>query len=160
MLLGIFFAFELTDTKGRATFAATGRPEQIAWWLKRARKVDPPIEEDEIEDFGEQWWVWWKALQPKWRETDSVAGPLTPKHQRGHGDWGTLDATGVNGFLSVIAALGWWGEMEKGVIWLAAVEDVCWALKSIAKGSKRDLDFDVEIIKVALPASSKRQRTA
>lgn len=51
-----------------------------------------------------------------------------------------LDNTGPNGFLSVVAALGWWGSVRKDDSWVAAIADVRWVLNALVQSSKRQLE--------------------
>lgn len=137
---------------GPAKFGTAGRPAQVAWWIKRARKPDPEVEDEDAVDFGEDWWNWWKGMQPAWRGIQDVVGPITSRFRKGSGDWEALNNTGPNGFLSIVAALGWWGSTRKDDSWVEALSDVRWVLNSLLHAT----DDATETIN----KTSKRQRTA
>ncbi|KIJ14163.1 hypothetical protein PAXINDRAFT_79801 [Paxillus involutus ATCC 200175] len=66
----------------------------------------PPIRD--LNKFCAEFWAWWSTLQPKWRVLPLQPGTLHTIHEVA-GDWTTLDKPGLNGFLSILAALKWWG---------------------------------------------------
>ncbi|KAJ7837787.1 hypothetical protein B0H14DRAFT_3459926 [Mycena olivaceomarginata] len=49
-------------TKSHAT---TNRPKAVGVWVKNARKGVPSIRTSE--DMEQEWWGWWKAINPGWR---------------------------------------------------------------------------------------------
>ena len=53
-----------------------------------------------------------------------------------------MDKPGMNGFLSVLAALNWWGVQIKvdgaeSYLWHAAVADVRWVIKQLIEAHSR-----------------------
>ncbi|KAJ7178654.1 hypothetical protein C8R43DRAFT_864114, partial [Mycena crocata] len=81
--------------------------------------------------FGVEWWGWWREINPEWRASTDAA-----LLRAEGGDWSALSITGINGFLSVLACLLWWGVALGGgerKDWDAAVSDVTWALEEIVK---------------------------
>ena len=53
-----------------------------------------------------------------------------------------MDKPGVNGFLSVLAALNWWGAQIKvdgaeSYLWHAAVADVRWVIEQLIEARSR-----------------------
>ena len=109
------------------------RPAEVEWWIGRARKSQPVIED--VPKFAESFWAWWKGLQPMWRDVSQTSGILTSVHQQGDGDWVELQKPGQNGFLTVMSLLCWWGQVScteaEMVEWRAAIEDVDWVLAQI-----------------------------
>jgi hypothetical protein len=119
-------------------FSSAKRPAEVEWWIARARKPKPVIKD--IAKFKDNFWSWWKGLQPKWREVGNVDGPLTSGHRcfegPGDGDWVDLNKPGQNGFLTVVSLLCWWGHAlcngNHGMTeWRAAVDDVDWVLSKM-----------------------------
>ena len=52
------------------------------------------------------------------------------------GEWTNMDKPGSNGFLSILAALNWWGAQIKvdgaqSELWHAAVADVSWVIEQL-----------------------------
>jgi hypothetical protein len=76
----------------------------------------------------EEWWGWWKAINPKWclRDRELLAGEE-------NGMWDSLRCPGQNGFLNVIVCLKWWhSSMETPSDgWTRAVADVTWVLEKM-----------------------------
>lgn len=138
-LLECFLRFELRDSRCEGTLGSAGRPEQVKWWQKRARKVDPPVKPEEVSEIDKKWWGWWKSLQPNWRETMTIAGPLNVTHQAitDDGDWMVLEKSGINGMFSVVACLSWWGKAvaRDDASFLAAIADVRWVIEQILVSS-------------------------
>lgn len=90
------------------------------------------------------WWAWWAGIQPNGR-----GGLLLRIDQ--NLDWSCLRVAGINGLISVIAVLLWWGIKvldggDRRVRWLEAVDDVCWALSrmNLPLPDKGDADDDQE----------------
>ncbi|KAJ7163636.1 hypothetical protein C8R46DRAFT_902658, partial [Mycena filopes] len=103
----------------------SNKPTEIGWWIGRARNEGRGIGDGG--SFADNWWLWWKSLQPSERtEEIEGTGMLTFPMKM---TWGRLATLyGRNGFMQVMAALLWWGlalrgeEQKEG--WLAAVADV------------------------------------
>ncbi|KJA18011.1 hypothetical protein HYPSUDRAFT_205740 [Hypholoma sublateritium FD-334 SS-4] len=108
------------------------RPRIVADWIQRARtpKFRPEIKN--ADKFIDEFDTWWRTLQPAWR-LDSASDLLT----RDGDDWGCLRCSGVNGLLSVLAALFFWGcHAQSGAAtfksrWLEALEDVSYAITNL-----------------------------
>jgi hypothetical protein len=100
----------------------TGRPEIVGVWINRARpcKWRPPID---LKIFEREFKGWWTAIQPAWRIVDGQVDTSITQ-----GDWASLRLPGLNGILSVVGALFFWGLAAQGktaphAAWLAAVKD-------------------------------------
>ena len=75
--------------------------------------------------------AWWRSIQPKWRVLDGQ------ELAKDGVDFELLRRPGVNGLLSVLAALFFWGvglgeAWGDCVLWLAGVEDLMWVLEQLA----------------------------
>lgn len=110
------------------------RPRAIADWIQNARKPTFRPEIKNIGSFSVQFNAWWTSLQPDWRTN----GPDTVLLRDGE-DWECLRRPGLNGLLSVIAALFFWGRaMQKlpadaGATWLEAVDDVSYSIAQLLR---------------------------
>lgn len=75
--------------------------------------------------------MWWRSVQPDWRLSDSIAS-----FKQADGDWGVIKCSGVNGLLSALAALFFWGvalgnTCTADAAWSTAVADAAYVLESI-----------------------------
>ncbi|KAI5999681.1 hypothetical protein EDD15DRAFT_2160530 [Pisolithus albus] len=117
------------------TFSSKLCPEVIHWWISRARTGCPPIQD--VHKFSTTFWTWWCELQPAWRKTlMPETAKFVPALRTVAGEWKELDKPGLNGFLSVITALKWWGaEIDIGdaqsTLWNVAVSDVSWVMEQL-----------------------------
>ncbi|PPQ97914.1 hypothetical protein CVT26_002990 [Gymnopilus dilepis] len=116
--------------EGSSWLKATHRPSAVGEWIQRARN---PYYRPEIdaEDFQDDFWKWWKVVQPEWRDMEAEAASRSVE-----GDWCSLDKAGKNGLSSVVAALFFWGsgagcDKTAGSSWIEAVEDVSWVLEQL-----------------------------
>ncbi|KAJ7507644.1 hypothetical protein B0H11DRAFT_1704936 [Mycena galericulata] len=106
----------------------TERPAAIGAWTKSGRRPTKPPPLD-VEKFEKEWWAWWTALAPDWRQKDEK-GRLV---EGGEGEWGVLVHPGANGVLMVLLGLAWWRDKEEVATasWLAAVADARWVLSGL-----------------------------
>ncbi|EIW79115.1 hypothetical protein CONPUDRAFT_26986, partial [Coniophora puteana RWD-64-598 SS2] len=110
------------------------RPQEVRWWIARKHLVTVRPSIPDVKTFAGHWWRWWACLQPEWREITAPSGlshsPL-PRHGR-DGDCSALDKPGINGFLSIVVCLKWWGfetaAASKDPQWLAAIQDTKWVM--------------------------------
>ena len=100
------------------------RPDEVHQWIKRARK--PRIKVKSPATYKTKFMLWWDHLNPSWRIRED--GRLT---QRGTGDWSPLVISGINGFVSVIAALAAYRDAATLEEWVAAATDVSWVLSQV-----------------------------
>jgi len=102
---------------------AVGRPSAVGDWIGRARSSTwRPVIRD-LPQYEASFWIWWSAIQPDWRLDE---GDLV--RERVVGDWEPLRRPGINGMVSVLVALFYWGleilEDSSGRNrWLSAVEE-------------------------------------
>ena len=121
----------------QAGFKKQKRPDEVDWWVGRARMKSPEIKD--VSSFDAKWWAWWNLLQPRWHGVADVKGPLRPAHREqatGEDGWSVMDKHGQNAFLTVLATLVWWesglpGNGQDNPSWLAAVEDVTWVMSQV-----------------------------
>jgi hypothetical protein len=126
--------FEHADTN----LPHKGRPGQVTRWIasQRGKRVADIAVPDPVL-YAKEWKTWWDFLQPKWRvrgsdERWTVGGPYGS-------DWEELFQWGVNGVVSLLAALYFWGsaisespDETHTLSWLSEVEDVGWMLEGLA----------------------------
>ncbi|PBK59419.1 hypothetical protein ARMSODRAFT_892561 [Armillaria solidipes] len=119
---------------------STHRPDWVSHWIRCGRKAVPHRQLKDLTTMSEEWWGFWKSLQPEWRGIDTVKGPLSASHRGGavKGEWGELSKRGVNGMITVVAGLAFWGLVASGGtrrqkdIWENAVEETKWVLQCMA----------------------------
>jgi hypothetical protein len=123
-LISMWATFEAKEgykEVGRLT--ASGRPEVVSQWISRARSVIWRPNILDVKGYEAKYNEWWKRLQPEWRVVNGrVDVGLT------QGNWESLRLPGLNGFLSIISALFYWGLAVQGKAthhsaWLSAVQD-------------------------------------
>ncbi|KAJ7828480.1 hypothetical protein B0H14DRAFT_3718817 [Mycena olivaceomarginata] len=122
---------------GPTNLSPKGRPKQVTTWIGRLRKGTEPVVDDPA-TYAIQWQAWWDSLQPAWRTKDVDRQWLVVG---GYGDggreWGPLYQWGINGVLSIVASLFFWGRAAHGNAefcgrWEAAVGDVVWMFEGMA----------------------------
>jgi hypothetical protein len=106
---------------------ARGRPMAVGDWISQGRNMTwrPDISNFKLKNYKHEFNGWWELLQPAGRthaSKDDVDSTLT------QGDWDCLRAPGVNGVMSVVAGLFFWGLVAEGKVahhkaWLAALQD-------------------------------------
>ncbi|KAF9001450.1 hypothetical protein BDZ89DRAFT_928153, partial [Hymenopellis radicata] len=115
------------------------RPDVLSKWihvgrLTKKKAMPTTLNADNLAAFKRSYATWYDSLQPGWREKDEN-GWQRPKLRRKQREWGFLDVRGVNGFLSIVACLYWWGvvaaELDQGEFdeWEQAVMDASWVLQ-------------------------------
>ncbi|KAJ8488051.1 hypothetical protein ONZ45_g14104 [Pleurotus djamor] len=122
--------------------SAANRPKEVRLWIKSARPYHRMPSFEPVK-YGKTWWRWWMANNPEWRKTTNDGLHLLPGDT---GDWGDhLPATGLNGFLSVLAGLWFWRENASDVCpsldsWRMALHDVEWVLGQLVAEAREDED--------------------
>ncbi|PBK60109.1 hypothetical protein ARMSODRAFT_1069211 [Armillaria solidipes] len=108
---------------------------QGGWPLAKVR-----LGRKDLKALGDAWWAWWKALQPDWKGVSAVERCLKADHQVSNSEWGCLWHPGVNGLMTVLICLKWWGELITkhygiGSIWMRSwevvVDDILWVMSSM-----------------------------
>ncbi|KAJ7169364.1 hypothetical protein C8R43DRAFT_945303 [Mycena crocata] len=125
---------------GPQNLATIGRPTELKTWIARKRgKTGPDPIVTDPSAYALKWQGWWDSLQPAWREKSQdgtwvAEGPYGPDGK----EWGELYRWGVNGTLTIVASLYFWGLAvisDAGVFksaWVVAVNDVCWMMEGLA----------------------------
>ena len=123
-LVNLWASFEVRSRyKEIKKLAPQGRPFAVGEWISRARPSTwRPIIES-VPKYEASFREWWLAIQPDWRLED---GRLV--HERVAGDWESLRLPGINGVVSIMVALFYWGmevlEVSRGQSrWVSAVEE-------------------------------------
>ncbi|KAK6993081.1 hypothetical protein R3P38DRAFT_3224091 [Favolaschia claudopus] len=113
------------------------RPALVSSWITRGRRGSDFVV-DNPEEYAEMWQRWWDSLQPAWRVRDTDGSwSVTAGYGAGGREWGPLYQWGVNGILSVVASLYFWGRgltdnEQLRARWEAAVGDVVWMCEGMA----------------------------
>ncbi|KAJ7156552.1 hypothetical protein C8R43DRAFT_883837, partial [Mycena crocata] len=124
---------------GPTLLPTKGRPVQVTNWINRGqrgkRHCDTTVADPEA--YEQQWQGWWDSLQPGWRTLDGDGCWSKTEYGEQGKEWGALYQWGVNGTLSVLASLYFWGyavrsDSTRRLPWEAAVNDVAWMLEGMA----------------------------
>ena len=117
---------------GDKKLSTAHRPDAIKAWIARARSSSwrPAISDTSL--YETEFTLWWAMLQPVWRKRSD--GSII--FSKVEGDWEVLRRAGLNGVLSVMAGLLFWGvSLRDGggsrVGWNKAVSDCLIVMKSI-----------------------------
>lgn len=134
-LLASWFAFEQgSGFEGSVRLGTRSRPRVVGEWIKYARTDTFRHEIKNVSSFANEFNTWWASLQPAWR-TDDASRVL----RRDDGDWECLRRPGLNGLLSILAGLFFWGcAVQKSTAtarsaWLDAVDDVSYSIAQLLK---------------------------
>jgi hypothetical protein len=104
--LGHWFHFERLHNwnKSGGRLTGSGRPTLISKWIKEGRYpprcTEPVIGVDGLERYLEELGAWWGSIRPKTAFNREDVGF----------DWVALDKYGINGWLSIVVGMKWWGE--------------------------------------------------
>ncbi|KLO05064.1 hypothetical protein SCHPADRAFT_815812, partial [Schizopora paradoxa] len=113
------------------------RPEEVSWWIKRARgaHLHPAI--DDTAEFSAQCRSWWTSLMPEWRRVSDFGDWPLSRDEHPVERWSTVRIGGPNGILLFLACLMWWkeiaepdSELEKE--YLSVLEDVEWVFARVS----------------------------
>lgn len=110
--------------KERKKLGTKSRPPFIAEWIRYARSPTWRPSITNVPALETAFDAWWKGLQPEWRMSEDRLTIL----DKTDGDWDQLRRPGLNGILSVMACLFYWGCKAQGNMkhcagWASAVED-------------------------------------
>lgn len=140
--------------KNGLRLAKTSRPAEVGKWINTGRRSRSSVVKiADISKYATSWWHWWKSLQPKWRKYDNEGMPIGVVPQGEVEDWSGLLVPGVNGLVSVVASLYWWGytvTMVKGKTkgdgkgWDEAVADCGWVLEQLISTMKQQKAQEIE----------------
>ncbi|KAJ3912909.1 hypothetical protein F5877DRAFT_53301 [Lentinula edodes] len=113
------------------------RPKELSHWITNCRydrpNNDPKFRQHDIARFGTNFVTWWNSLIC---QISMVSGGNSDGRVRK--EWGTLNTSGKNGWLSVIVCLKWWGlglgddrEGALGAEWCCKVKEVSSVLNDL-----------------------------
>ncbi len=103
LLLSVWLKFEENASfDGNARLGAQHRPRVIADWIQRARPATFRPEIKDEQEFSTAFSAWWQNLQPEWRPAKNINDSQEAE------DWDAIRCSGVNGLVSVVAALFFW----------------------------------------------------
>ncbi|KAJ7050234.1 hypothetical protein C8F01DRAFT_1001054 [Mycena amicta] len=119
---------------------ASGRPKQVGSWIRSRRKAGKATKIPNVSLYAKEWWSWWGKSQPSWRKVKDGRPARTKADGR---SWEGLVVPGLNGMISVVASLYWWGcvlaEKNQGMSqdWKDAVEDVIWVVNGLVESGEQ-----------------------
>ncbi|KDR76072.1 hypothetical protein GALMADRAFT_139832 [Galerina marginata CBS 339.88] len=119
---------------GTTNLKCKHRPEVVKSWIRRARSAKWRPDSIDAPQFVIEFSQWWASLQPDWRlSTDEEV-----LFEEVDGDWEVLRRPGINGLVSVLAALFFWGlaaaAAQDGVDkWAACVTDCLTACRRLLR---------------------------
>ncbi|KAJ7487164.1 hypothetical protein FB451DRAFT_1228881 [Mycena latifolia] len=104
----------------------------------RGKRGGAAVEVTDPVAYAVEWQGWWDSLEPGWRRRDADGrwNVVNGYGEKGR-EWGPLYRWGVNGMLSVVASLYFWGcavreKPELRETWEVAVGDVAWMMEGMA----------------------------
>ena len=103
-------------------------------WIRRTRSPTWRPVIANLAKFERDFGQWWTALQPEWRITAAKEIAV----DQAVGGWEDLRKPGLNGLLSLVAALLFWGLHVRDsnvdhIRWSAAVDDCLAAITNITQ---------------------------
>ncbi|KAJ7041691.1 hypothetical protein C8F04DRAFT_946802 [Mycena alexandri] len=124
----------------------TARPKVLAAWIRGGRgtksKLQPVVAS--LATFVPEWDGWWDSMQPEWRERNRQGRWRIDLPYQKEWDWGVMQAYGINGILSVVAGIYFWGvavlaqhDEDQTARWDNAVQDVVWVLEGLESTFKK-----------------------
>lgn len=103
--------------------------------LRRDFLKSPTI--TDVGAYGQQWWLWWGALQPEWRTSEERCFCRSPL-----GQFDTLMRPGKNGMFLILLSLCWWADAldlpTEDPSWRNAMNDVAWVLSQLAQAGNNE----------------------
>ncbi|KAE9391063.1 hypothetical protein BT96DRAFT_775883, partial [Gymnopus androsaceus JB14] len=102
-------AYGFSNPNGaKSAYPTEGHPIIVQEWFKNRKTARLVLAKDygDIAEFGEQWWVWWSAICPTWRERNEMGRIVACR--AGEGDWDGFERPGQSGLLSMLVCLRWW----------------------------------------------------
>ncbi|KAJ3806107.1 hypothetical protein EV368DRAFT_48838 [Lentinula lateritia] len=128
----------VSSTKG---LARHNRPKELSKWILNCRYDrpgnEPQLKKEHLVQFRKSFSCWWRDLRSSgWQQksaTEDPCGKLEKERE-------SLDRSGKNGWLSVLACLKWWGTAlgdnddrngPLGEEWHSMVKDVSFVLNNL-----------------------------
>ncbi|KAK0246134.1 hypothetical protein EDD85DRAFT_783835 [Armillaria nabsnona] len=87
-------------------FQAKGRLKLLSFWVGwKCMKCEMPVlKMEDIPEFHDTWWAWWRSLQPEWRKPGSVSCMQQDLYSD---KWTSLNISGPDSWLGIVATLFW-----------------------------------------------------
>lgn len=135
-LISTWLEFEkVSDYEEIQRLGCRRRPHAVGEWIQHARSVTYSPKIKNISKFGTEFAAWWKNIQPTWRMEN--ANGQTPLEE---GNWEEIRRPGLNGLLSVIAGLFFWGNAIRTTpqaaaaraTWLKVLNDVAYVVERLS----------------------------
>ncbi|KAJ3925230.1 MAG: hypothetical protein NXY57DRAFT_907337 [Lentinula lateritia] len=115
------------------------RPKELSHWITNCRydrrNNNPKFQKQDINRFGINFVTWWNSLV---NQISTVSGENSDGDGRVRKEWGTLNTSGKNGWLSIIVCLKWWGmglrddrEGALGAKWCCTIKEVSCILNEL-----------------------------
>ncbi|KAF9504107.1 hypothetical protein BS47DRAFT_1401748 [Hydnum rufescens UP504] len=110
----------------RQTLSHIQLPQEVSALFEQERAPKPP-EIGPLPVYSKSWLDWWSVAQPDWRKRDEDRHLI----MGGSGSWSVLKVGGINGIISFVMSLGWWGhkltssnDSPASDAWHAAIMDI------------------------------------
>lgn len=135
-LISAWLEFEkVSDYEEIQRLRCRRRPHAVGEWIQNARTVTYRPKIKNISKFATEFAAWWKNIQPTWRMEN--VNSQTPQEE---GNWDEIRRPGLNGLLSVIAGLFFWGNAIQTppraaaarATWLKALNDVAYVVERLS----------------------------
>ncbi|KJA13978.1 hypothetical protein HYPSUDRAFT_209087 [Hypholoma sublateritium FD-334 SS-4] len=101
-----------SDFQGTGKLTTHSRPRAVSDWIQRARSPKYRPEIKNVAGFANGFSAWWGAMQPSWRMNDSDGNASDDDR-----DWEKIRHPGINGLLSVVAALFFWAPVAAALMY-------------------------------------------
>lgn len=121
---------------------SNGRPDILDVWIKGGRLTRTSnmiaLQLQDLPSFKRAFAVWYAGMQPTWRMSKGGKWERPKVGKRKRIGWELVEVNGVNGWLSVVACLYWWGMTTMGGgtqidldQWEEAVDDATWVMEGL-----------------------------
>lgn len=137
VLVEVWVEFEKKEGfKEQGLLPAKERPECVSEWIRRGRPPAWMPAITAVSKLETAFHTWWVSLQPKWR-VSSKGAIITTDLESGD-DWDHLQKPGLNGLLSVLVGLFYWGRTLKRSAkqheaWATCVDDCIFVLRHLVE---------------------------
>ncbi|KAK7022849.1 SERTA domain-containing protein 3 [Paramarasmius palmivorus] len=83
------------------------RPPAVGRWISVARPATFKAKIVDLDQYATKFISWFSECSPEWRQREAGTFMMS---RDGGSDWSAIAVTGVNGIVSIVAALAWWKE--------------------------------------------------
>lgn len=142
-LVAMFFEFEKSKGYKDERLRTGQRPPVLLNWVasRRPQLLDGVLSDKlpaTVTLVRNEFWTWWRYLQPDWRELRQCNKPLIEADRQKTGnEWKSLNVLGTNGLVNVMVYLCMWGMkvVADGTghpAWQDALVDVRWVIEQMS----------------------------